>query len=235
MEIYSSGIRRRICTCACISFIKHTRQHNSVHLHRGCDCRGTYIFCFYFSPALKLIFQSKAKRQTGLPTEVQNCSKNDRKTSFHQVQQVWRKQMTLSGRFYHTERKAKVSSGWNTEPFSSLYVQSRMDHNVSLLRVPCCRLVPIISKQSLPRKAVKQTGRKRRKLALLHTQIQCLYSPWVKCLDQHCVSSLCIAEERPYLSRILPLSPKHFAVGTLNSPRLLIAKSLVWNHVGKRS
>lgn len=135
--------------------------------------------------------------------------------------------MTLSGRLYHTERKPKVLSGSNTEPFPSLYAQSRMDHNASLLRVQCFALVPIISKQSLHRRAVKQTGSQRRKLALLYTQIQCLYTPWVKCLDQHCVSSLCIAEERPYLSRILPLSPKHLAVGTLNSPRLLIAKSLV--------
>lgn len=202
---------------------------NSAHFRRGCDWSKTYIFSFYFSPALKLIFQSKAKkRQTGLPTEMPNSCKTDRKESFCQVQQVWKKQMTLSGRLYQRERENRKSNQAQTQshflwqiPFHLLYAPlpkpSTMDHNASLLRVRCFKLVPLFAKQSPQRKAVKLAARDRKKkLTLLLPQTQWLYAATVKYLDQHCVSSLCVALARPYPSPLrLPFISQTLSCGNI--------------------
>lgn len=157
---------------------KYTRQQCSFPQSLWLE-QNVYIFSFYFSPALKLIFQSKAKkRQTGLPTEMPNSCKTDRKESFCQVQRVWKKQMTLSGRLYQRERENRKSNQAQTQshflwqiPFHLLNAPlpkpSTMDHNASLLRVRCFKLVPLFAKQSPQRKAVKLAARDRKKNLIL--------------------------------------------------------------------
>lgn len=109
---------------------------NRVHFYRGgCDCRQTYISCFYPGTGLKLMFQSKTKKKTELPADIQEEIIPSRPASVKETNDLIR------------EKTPKNLIGFK---------HIRMEHNAALLTLRCFRTAPVFAKQSPHRQSLNQ-------------------------------------------------------------------------------